>query len=65
MNNNRDNASGFIVERFIKPRSSQMFGQPAYSLGEPGLSIAVSVPHEEIFNSYFGIWKGGKYYSDG
>ena len=54
-----------IVERFIKPRSSKMFGHPVYSLDRPGPLIAVSGPHEKIFNSNFALWIGGKNFSDG
>ena len=59
------NTSGDIVERFIKPRSSTLFGHPLYSLDGPDPSISVSVPHEEFSNSAFGIWIGGKHVSDG
>ena len=59
------NASGSIVERFIKPRASTIFGHPEYSLDGPGPLITVSVPHEECLNSDFGIWIGGKHFSDG
>ena len=30
----------------------------------PGPLMAVSGPHEEFFNSDFGIWIGGKHFSD-
>ena len=56
----RRNASGAIVERFIKPRASTMFGPLEYLLDGPGPSIVVSVPHEEFFNGEFGIWIGGQ-----
>ena len=36
-----------------------MFGHMVYSLDEPGPSIETSGPHEEFFNSDFGIWMGG------
>ena len=39
-----------------------MFGHPVYFLGGPGPSIAISGPHEEFFDSSFGIWIGGKYF---
>ena len=39
-----------------------MFGQLVYLLDRPGLSIAVSGPHEEFFNSDFAIWIGGKHF---
>ena len=53
------NTNGSIVERFIKPRSSTIFGQLEYSLDVPGQPIEVSDPHEEFFNSAFGIWMVG------
>ena len=56
----RGNTSGSIVESFIKPRASKMFGHPVYLLDEPGPSISVSGPHEEFFNSAFALWIGGK-----
>ena len=49
------NASESIVERFIKPRESEIFGHPEYSLEDTGPSILLSVPQEEFFNSAFGI----------
>ena len=42
----RGNTSGDIVERFIKPRASTMFGNPVYLLYGPGPPIAVSDPYE-------------------
>ena len=57
------NTSGAIVERFIKPRASTMFGNPVYSLDGPGPPIAVSGPHEEFFNSDFALWIGGNIFS--
>ena len=60
----RSNASGAIMERFIKLRASTMFGHPEYLLDGPGPSIEISVPHEECFNSAFGIWIGGQHFSD-
>ena len=53
-----DNKSGSIVESFIKPRASTIFGHPVYSLDMPGPSMAVSGPYEEFFNSALGIWVG-------
>ena len=47
------NASGDIVERFIKPRLSIMIEYPAYSLDGPGPSIATSVPYEEFSTIHF------------
>ena len=47
------------MERFIKRISSTMFVHPAYSMDGTGPSIVVSGPHEEFFNSDFGIWIGG------
>ena len=58
------NASGSIAEKFMKPRASKIFGHPVYSLDRPGQSMAVSGPHEEFFNSAFGIWIGG-FFPDG
>ena len=48
LDKDRGNTSGAIVERFIKLRASTILGHPAYSLDGPGLSISVSVPHEEF-----------------
>ena len=59
------NSNGAIVERFIKPRASPIFGHPLYSLDGPRISMEVSEPHEEFFNSAFGIWIGGNHFSDG
>ena len=42
-----------------------MFGHPVYYLDDPGPLIEISGPHEEFFNSSFGICVGGKYFSDG
>ena len=56
------NASGDIVERFIKTRASTIFGHPEHSLDRQGQLIAVSIPHEAFFNSTFGIWIGGKHF---
>ena len=52
----RGNAGGSIVERFIKPISSTIFVHPACSLDGPGSPISVSDPHEEFYNSAFGVW---------
>ena len=49
------NTRGSIVESFIKPIVSTIFGHPVYSLDGPGPSVEVSGPHEEFFNSDFGI----------
>ena len=59
------NASVSIVERFIQPISSTIFDRPEKYLGGTGPSISVSGPHEEFFNSAFGIWIGGKYFPNG
>ena len=48
-------AGGSVVESFIKPIASTIFGHPVYSLDGPGPSVEVSGPHEEFFNSDFGI----------
>ena len=62
----RSNASGTIMERFIKLRASTIYGHTVYFMDEPGPLIAVSGAHEEFFNSDFvGIWIGGKYFSYG
>ena len=58
------NASGSIVERFIKPRVSKMFFCLEYYIYGTGPLIALSGPHEAFFNSAFGIWIGKKYFSD-
>ena len=50
------NAVRAIVERFIKPRASTIFGHPVYFMDGPGALIVISGPHEEFFNSSFGIW---------
>ena len=42
-----------------------MFGHPVFFLDRTGLSIAVSVPHEETFNSAFASLIGGKQFLDG
>ena len=63
--NARGNASGSIVEKFIKIRESTIVGHPVYSLDRPGTLIVVSGPHDEFFNSYFGIWMSKKYFSYG
>ena len=42
------NATIEMVERFIKTISSNIFGYPAYIQDRPGLSLAVSVPHEDF-----------------
>ena len=54
----RGKKSGAIVESLIKPIASTIFGHPVYSLNVPGQSMALSGPHEEFFNSDFGIWIG-------
>ena len=59
------NASGSIMGRFIKTRSSTMFVHPVYSMDGPGPSISVSGPNEGFFNSAFDLWIGGKDFSDG
>ena len=51
---------GDILERFIKPIESTMFGQPVYSLHGPGPYISISGPHEEFFDGGFVICIGGK-----
>ena len=42
------NATGSMLERFIKNRSPTMFGHPEYSLDGPGPSISVLCPHEDF-----------------
>ena len=44
----RGNTSGAILERLIKPRESEMFVHPVYSLDGPVTLILVSGPHEEF-----------------
>ena len=51
----RGNTSGAIVERFIKPRVSTIFGHPEYFMDGTSPLIAVLGPHEEFFNSDFDI----------
>ena len=60
MDKSHGNASGAIFENFFKPRASTIFVHPEYSLDGTGPLIAVSGPHEEFFNSDFGICVGGK-----
>ena len=50
------NESGAIVESFVKPIASTIFGHQINSLDGPGPSISISGPHEEFFKSAFGIW---------
>ena len=47
-----------IVDIFIKPRASKMFGYTEYSLYVAWLSIAAPITHKEFFKSAFGIWLG-------
>ena len=54
------NTSGSLVESFIKPRASTIFGPLAYSLDGPRPSIEFSGPHEDFSDSSFGIWIGGE-----
>ena len=56
------NTGGSIMDSFIKPRASTMFGYPVYSIGGPGPSIAISGIYEEFLNSTFGIWIGGNHF---
>ena len=58
----RGNTSGAILERFLKPTTSTMFGHPVYFLDGPGPSIGVSVLYEDLLNSDFDLWIGGKQY---
>ena len=55
VDNSCGNSNGFIVEGFIKPRSSTIFGHATYSLGGPGLSIAVSGLYED-FSTVFLVY---------
>ena len=59
----RGNKRGAIMERIIKHKTSTLIGHPEYSLDGSGMSIAVSVPNEKIFNSAFALWIGGKNFS--
>ena len=45
--------NGSILERFIKPRASTMFGYPLYFLDGPGPSIAISVPYKYFLTVIF------------
>ena len=54
-----------LVERYIKPIASEIFFHPEYLMYGFGPSFAVSGPHEEFFNSSFGIWIGGNNFSGG
>ena len=56
------NTSGFIVDRFIKPIESTMFGHLVYLVDGPGMLIEIAGPHEEFFNIDFGIWIGGMFF---
>ena len=47
------NTIGAIVERFIKPRASTMFGHAVYYLDGTGPSISVPIPHEVFFQQCF------------
>ena len=58
------NTSEAIVEISIKLRASTTFGNLVYSLDRPEPSMAVIIPHEEFFNSEFGVWIDGKHVSD-
>ena len=58
------NTGGAIIEIFIKTRASKMVDHPVYFMEEIGPLIEISCPHEEFFNSAFGIWIGRKYFSD-
>ena len=42
-----------------------LFGHPVYSLDGTGPLVAVSDPHEKIFNSDFALRIDGKNFSDG
>ena len=48
VNKAHGNLNRAILERFIKPRSSSIFGHPVYSMDGPGPQIAVSVPYEDF-----------------
>ena len=48
------------MDSFIKPTASTMFGHPLYLLDGPGLSIEISVPHEDFFISSFRMCIGEK-----
>ena len=62
MDKDHGNTGGSIMDSFIKPRASTMFGSPVYSIGGPGPSIAISGIYEEFLNSTFGIWIGGNHF---
>ena len=59
------NANISILQRFIKPRTSIIFGYLTYSPDRPVPSILVSGPHEDFSNSAFGICIGRTHFSDG
>ena len=53
------NTDGTIMDRFIKPRSSTMFGHSVYSLDGPGTTIAISGPHDDFSTVLSGYgWLG-------
>ena len=60
MDKDRGGENVALVESFIKPRDSTIFGRLTYSLDGPVPPIAVSGPQEEFLNSVFRIWVGGK-----
>ena len=49
-----------IGDRYVKPEALAIFVHPGYLIGGPGMSIAIPGPHEEFFNSTFGICIGEK-----
>ena len=57
------NTSGSIMERFIKPISSIIFGHKVYSLDCPGPQTAISRPHEDFFRILSGYGYVEKYHS--
>ena len=51
----RGNTSVSIVESFIKPRASTIFGRLEYYLDVPGLSILVSDRHEDFHQLFWDL----------
>ena len=49
------NTGRAIGERFFKPKALAIFVHPGYLIDGPGMSISIPGPHEEFFNSTFGI----------
>ena len=50
----RGNTCGDIVEQFLKPRESTMFGHPVYYMDRPWPLISIYGPHEEFSKMILG-----------